>query len=582
VAALVAAVFLVGRIAPAGEAPACDGGEAELAVTWHPAARAVAVARVAQLGEYGRELAPRLDAQLREHARRWIDGRRDACMARRTGAQLEPLVDRRTACLERSLAALSVVADLVAGTSVEDLGDLMVAVRALPDPAACADREMLLSELSSPPAGYALIIKQLRADLSRARIEIAAGRLTEARARVEPIIAQARQLAYEPLIAEALLVSGHEAQMKADPGRAVPALTRSMLIATTSNAVDIAVEAGARRLWLLGTAGADQVAAAFDGAAYLEALALRPRAAGFPRALLHANIGLVENGRDGRRAEARRALEQALSDARGVSGPGAVELVTIFRGLAIAAEDPAERERFLREAEDAYATLLDANHPQTLNTRWLRVSLTAVALAEATAAMLDVCQRLELHAALTADAADCWAQLAELRSERGDVAGAIEALERARRFDATAVDVVMMLPYLSLWRGHAATAAQDFTATLAELGSDESWVTKEYRGRLRTGLGRAYRRMRRTADAHRILQSAVEDLEAATREQSSMITLRRLGRARAELAQAGVHDASTAEVARAAVTWLRQIGGNPDEIERLELWIRGAAAGSPR
>jgi eukaryotic-like serine/threonine-protein kinase len=583
--ALIATAFLVGRFVPVGEAEACDGGAAELAETWHPDAQAASLDRVAQLSEYGRELAPLLGEQLSDHAGRWTAGHREACQARRAGAQPERL-ERRTACLDGSLAALSVVKDLVTRSEVENLDALMVAVRALPDPAACADPEMLASEVAPPPAAFASVIKGLREDLSRARIEIAAGRLNEARERVDPIVAQAPLLGYAPLLAEALLVSGHEAQGKVDRKRAVPLLTRSMLTAITSNATDIAVEAGARRLWLLGTAGADKVAAAFDGIAQLEALALRGRAKGFPRALLHANIGLVENSRDGRRVQARAALEQALLDARGVTGPGVVELAAIYRGLANASDDPADRERFLDKAEDELTKLLDRNHPQTLETLWRRVTLNVEELARAVSLLRDVCERYEIHVALTTDRAVCWAELAELQSESGDTRGAIDALERAVRLAPTTGAVQIMSPYLSLWRGQLAAAVREFTAELVGLpaSDNENWYVKEYRGLLGVGLGRAYRQMRRSRDAHQILQRAVEDLEAAARAQSSMLTRRRLGRARAELAQAGVRNASTIEAARAAVAWLREVGGNPDEIERLERWITGKAevADSPR
>src|SRR5690349_19960165 len=99
----------------------------------------------------------------------------------------------------------------------------------------------------------------------------------------------------------------------------------------------------------------------------------RSPSARFARALLHNNLSDVSLALNDR-ARARSAFERALGEARGVAGPGAVELVAVRHGLGLTAGSPAERERALGEAESELTRLLGALHPQTLTSRYIRGS----------------------------------------------------------------------------------------------------------------------------------------------------------------------------------------------------------------
>src|SRR5262249_4930265 len=157
---------------------------------------------------------------------------------------------------------------------------------------------------------------------------------------------EARATGYRPLVAEALLALGHATMSSSPREQSIPALSEAMSVALAVGADAQAIEAWARRAWLMGS---DDDA---DPLAGLDVMA--PRAARTPspfaRALLHNNVGGVELERE-HRDRARAEFERALDAARGVSGPGAVELLNVRLNLARVTDDAVRRDRMLADAE---------------------------------------------------------------------------------------------------------------------------------------------------------------------------------------------------------------------------------------
>src|SRR5262249_33177903 len=143
-AALIVAGFLAGRARPV---EVCAGADAELATVWRPEERAAALARIGGLGGYGAQLAPALSAAPAEPAAAGSAARREGCQLHLRGVTSDALLDRRGACLERGRAALAAVRESVVRAGADGLPGVAQAVRALPDPAACADAEALLAEV---------------------------------------------------------------------------------------------------------------------------------------------------------------------------------------------------------------------------------------------------------------------------------------------------------------------------------------------------------------------------------------------------------------------------------------------------
>ena len=577
-AAAVAAAFFAGRASPAVEGLLCEGGEAEIAAAWPAAARAAALDRIAGLGAYGSELAPRLQRQLDDYARVWATGRRGACLAHARGMQSSELFDRRTLCLDRGRAAVEMVARTAARSDAADLPKLADAAASLPELAACGNSEALGLDVAPPPALVAGRVKQLQTDLARVRIAIAAGQLDEVRTWLDLILEQAREIGYQPLLAEALLVSGHLLTVAEDRDHAMPMFAEAWPVAAAARADAVAVEAWSRQ----ARAAATSVRFAQPEArAFIEAIAKHDSCAGFPRALLHSALGTVEFAR-GSRVLARAAFERAREERRGATGPGVVELAVIERGLALAIDDATQRDAVFAELESRQRSALGAGHPQTLLTRYSRAISSVVGLPAAAGILNETCHGFEAYPGLQTRAATCWGRLAQLRHDLGDAAGSETALAQAFRLDAEHHHFLPdIVPTRSLWRGNSAAAIQQFTAALAAKPArpDDPWFETVDRARLTLGLMQAYRDAERPRD-RQLLRKLVSTLEAMAREHPATDLDRLLAHARAELAYSG-HTAETIAAGRAALAWWRSVGASADDAARLERWIT-AVPDSPR
>jgi predicted Ser/Thr protein kinase/tetratricopeptide (TPR) repeat protein len=569
--ALVGVVGAVAFLAGTARSETCGGGDVELAATWNPNARATELARIASLGPYGRSLAPQLEHALRDHATRWAAGHRDACLAHQRGEQSAGLLDRRMACLARGRAALAAVAAIVGSADAKTLPEVARAVQAIPDPGSCSDIDVLLSETAPPPPALTQRVMQLRDRLEHARVELAAGRTGEARVAAALCVVTARELGYGPLLAEALLLEGR-AIMLQDRGASVSVLSEATRVAVLAGADTLAVEAWARRAWAEGTE--TDPGGALAGLAVVEALAERTPSGRFARALLYNNIGSIELARD-QRDRARTAFERALAESQGVTGPGAVELLAVRSNLALVTDDRAASDALLADAVVELARLLGQDHPDTLLIRLIRGTTTMVRLAPAAQFLTAVCEGYALHEPVT-NAVLCWTELGFLRSELGDNALAIAAMERAVRVGADDQNPPEVVPYLTLWRGDAKEAIRRLTAALAGLPAqpNEPWWSRLERAERELALGRARRALGDLPAARQALASSAAHLEVIARDHPAAAILRRLGRARAELAMTlaatGAPRTQIAEVAAAAAAWLREAEGSAAEIAALE------------
>ena len=572
VAAVVVGAFAIGRTGLVAADEPCSGGERLIAATWNPFARQVALARIAGLSAYGGELAGSLGLELADHARRWATGHRAACLAYRRGEQSAALLDRRMACLDRGRAALRAVADLVATTDARGLPGVARAARAIPDPDTCSDARALASDVEPASPAQAALIPPIKAEIERARVQLAAGNADQARRGAAQAVAAARGIGHRPLLADALLVEGHTA-MTNDREAALARLDEASGLALAAGSDAIAVEAWARHAWLVGTGIAPE--SALDGFVVIDALATRAPSA-FARALLHNNIGGVELAR-GHRDQARALLGRALDDARSVTGAGTIELIQIRSNMALAVDDTQQRDILLRGVHADLAQLLGENHPDALTAQLIWASTTIASFTRAAELLADVCRRRELHSWLVDVTATCWVEVADLQSEQGNRAAALAALDRAQQLGSdTNINTREAEGYRALWREDPERAIAAFKVQLADLEPppNEPWWSTYTRARLLVGLGRASTAAHRPVDAATALEAAIALLEPLARDQRRMAIDRRLGRARVELARVraaiGAPPTRTRELAAAALAWLRAAGAPAAELAELE------------
>ncbi|MEO8703282.1 MAG: serine/threonine-protein kinase [Kofleriaceae bacterium] len=554
-AVAVIAFVVVIRHGAADELEICGGGDAEIANAWPAPARSSALAQIAAQGAYGRELAPRLERELADHAAGWASGHRAACLDHRRGLQSDALFDRRMDCLQRGLAALAETAKVVTSATPANLPDVALAMAALPRPEQCTDRATLIATVDPPPPVLAPRIAKLRDELERARVLLAAGRIEPARELTRALVAEARELAYPPLLAEALLLDGHVA-MPTDRGAATAILREATTVGFTARAEAIAIEAWARRAWLEGTG--KQPAGALAGADVIEAIAARDQTTAFARALLHSNIGGVELA-FGRREAAAAKLDQAIAESSTVHGADAIELLAARTSLVLASEDPVARDGVLADVVARLSALVGDHHPLTLDAGFVRATTTMISMPAAAELLATLGERQAIHPAMAAQTAECWAEVADLRFELGDPTAAIAAATRA---EATGAELATNYPelagYLRLWRGDGAGAVRSFEAALAKLGSSEgeAWYGSYARAKVELGLGRAHVRAGHAREALDVLATAAARLDAIARDHRAVAIMRRLARARAELGRARPDP----ELARAATEWFQRAG----------------------
>jgi eukaryotic-like serine/threonine-protein kinase len=581
--AVAVALFVTGRATMTAPSVACVAGQARIATVWGPGGVEVALEPLSRWGSYARSVRQSLLSTTADYEARWASGYRSVCLAHQAGVESDALRDRRMACLEKGKRAVAALASMVVTTNASTVGSLILAVHALPDPTSCSDGQSLIADVGPPARSIAGQVAELRNQLAAARIRLAAGRMREVRDEARAIVARTRDLAYAPLLAEALLVEGHATMAMDERTAAVAPLKEAYTLAFQVGDEALAVEAWARRAWAEGTSagGRDTLA----GSEIVQALADQPSVPSFARALLYNNVGAVEGVME-HRERARTAFERAAREARGVHGPGAAELLSIPTNQALATDDEAQREQLLTRAVAAKAELLGADHPDTLAARWLQGVYT-VDFASALSVLAPTCPALRPQNEMLAK--HCWNEVAFIQGELDQRAHAAVALEMAEPIRGNPdAEIPSIGPYLRYWRGDVATATEEFAELLREVPRKDSgpWWDREERADLELGLARARIASGSPREARRALDSAVATLSAISRGFPSLRVERRLGRARAELAKTlallrAPSDEINAQAAPAAA-WLRRAGGRGSEIKTLESLLAGGAGVSRR
>lgn len=569
-AGVATAAFAFGHT-KASEVAHCSGGNRELQATWPSAMQLAALTRIGVASRYGQSLYEVLDRQLASYRMRWAVGHRDACLAERAGELSDRLFDRRMACLDQSRVAFATVAHIAATTRVDDLPNVARAASAIPDPDACRNLAALASDVEPPAPHLASEVERQRDELAAARVQLVAARYADARAATTRVIAKARAIDYRPLLAEALLVDGHALLLQTGQDtEGIAVLREATSVALEINADDLAVEAWARRAWLEAN-GTAPGSTALGGVDVVAAIATRTRTS-FPRALLHNNIGSVELGW-GHRTEAMRAFERALLDARHVKGAGAIELIGVRQNLALTVDDENYADQLMRDARRDLVALLGGDHPDVLTLEYIWATGVMASLPRALALLSTLCGKTELHPSLSAQTARCLVELADVRFELGDQAGAVAALDRALGIGASRLDdTPEARGYSLLWQDDPSRAASSFAAALAQpLAPDAPWHERYYRAKSMLGLGRARFAEGRLAAAQAVLEPAVAMLQEILDGHPAVAVERRLGRARAELARIAARTGQDATAsADQALVWFRRSEAAPAAIAELD------------
>jgi len=269
-AAGVATLLLVGgalaqRTLGRAGAALCQGASDKLAGVWEPpggaapshrreATRAAFIATgIARAGETWERTAAILDG----YAQRWAAMYRDSCEATHVrGQQPAEVLDLRTGCLDDSRERLRALTDVLATADRAVIGQAIDAANALPNIARCADVSVLRRSVVPLPKDPKIRTKvdDLRRRVADARaLGEAAGRFKQAIALADPLLTEARALAYEPLVAEILALLGWLHASLEQPREANERYEQALWTAEASRHDEVAAEAAVQ---LVSVAGA--------------------------------------------------------------------------------------------------------------------------------------------------------------------------------------------------------------------------------------------------------------------------------------------------------------------------------------
>ncbi|WP_123784021.1 serine/threonine-protein kinase [Corallococcus macrosporus] len=342
----------------------CPDPEARLAGVWDAARRAEIQQAFAATGKVHASAAfERVATTLDGFANEWTRMHREACEATRVlGHQSDHELALRMACLDRRHSALVALTGVLAQTDAAALAAAPDAAQRLPPVAACADVDALWLGLSEP-AGQRQQVEALRARVDRATALVDAGRYPQAQEEAKAVLAEARQLGYGPVLAEALELEGRLGLVTGDDARAAAALRESLFTAQAHRHDQLAARAAAR---LVTTVSAEPT---LESWTVDQARASIQRAGGASEleALLQTSLGRNAFLR-GQYTQAAEAFGRSAALREKELGPEHLLTLESLRNQAAALSRTPETEHamaLLRRVLETTERVLGPDHPQT-------------------------------------------------------------------------------------------------------------------------------------------------------------------------------------------------------------------------
>jgi tetratricopeptide (TPR) repeat protein/predicted Ser/Thr protein kinase len=362
VATLVTWKMLPARQAAA--APSCSTGAERIAPKWNPELRDQLVASAAKRGGAATAAIGVFVSRVDQYATNWQTMFHETCEATQIRhSQSAEAMDLRMACLDRRLAELGALVDVMHDAGPAVLRKAGEVVDGLPALAECTDLKALREVVRRPsePA-LAKRLAAIDGDLARLTALYAIGDMTKTLALADTVIRDARAAGYPPQIAEALYWRGR-AIADRDGGADAIAMFDQTFSASLSagldqRAADAAARIAQEALW------AAQMPEFERWSRITHALAARSGATGVTRFI--DQLGCMSNHWLGK-PRTRLACLRALADRK--DGVPNEWLVTTLGIAASEAGEPAEAIHWLERGVELARDENGADHPRTLEMR---------------------------------------------------------------------------------------------------------------------------------------------------------------------------------------------------------------------
>jgi tRNA A-37 threonylcarbamoyl transferase component Bud32 len=351
----------------------CRGAADRLAGVWEPngAGPRHDAVRKALLGtgsSFAEETWQRVATSFDDYGRRWAAMYTDACEATHVrGDQSESVLDLRMSCLQGSRDAMRAVGDVLARADSSMLVHAVNAVQGLPSFDRCADIPALRAVVP-PPADRAqhAQVEALQARLADLRAQFATGRWAAARAAAAPLVSEAREVGYQPLLAEALAAQAWVETESTNAGASYALLEEALWLALAVGRDDIAAESAAQLVALSGyRLGRQEEASRWERVATALLQRIGP---GHERiaAWFYQDRGSVYERR-GEYAAALADVKKALALKQKVVPPDPADIAETLLTLANVDNDRGEHQAALVSADQAvalYRKTYGPNSPQ--------------------------------------------------------------------------------------------------------------------------------------------------------------------------------------------------------------------------
>jgi tetratricopeptide (TPR) repeat protein len=349
-----------------GRAQVCAGASDKLASVWDDASKSQ-IRRAFEKTErpYALRAYESVERIVDGWAQSWTEVHTNACESTRIQReQSEDMLDLQMACLDQERAELRALVDLLREADAKLVERSVTAVSRLPNPDWCTRLSALRATYPPPSEALAQRAADIREQISRSRALGRAGKYEEGLAVVRTATATARELAYRPVLAEALVELGNREWRTGDLEGAEASLDEALRVAEEARHDRAKASALYQLTWLLGYKQARYAEALRLARLGQAALARYGGDADLQSSLLGAlGVAYDESG-DPR--EAIQYHEQALEIARSHHGENSPAMATALENLAISQKHNGDlesatktQERVLKIRED----VLGPDHP---------------------------------------------------------------------------------------------------------------------------------------------------------------------------------------------------------------------------
>jgi len=312
--ASVIAVLVVGLIqASQKQKMKCVGADAKLAGVWELPGRGRAVLSARKDGirrafmqsgkRYSADAFALVQSTLDRYVGAWNDMHRDACEATHLrGEQSAEVLDLRMSCLQDRFNEVRALTNVFADANGDVVSKAAEAVQSLRSVEQCADIAALKAVVKPPDTpAVRRAVEDTRVALAEVKALGDAGKMKQAVARIDKVVAEAKATGYEPLMAEALLQSALLATTSGNFKAAEGSYESAVWLAESSRHDEVTLLASAQLVFVVGYAASRYPEA--DRWSQLAGAVLRRAGAGHDvaagwlannRGLLHVRRGALD------------------------------------------------------------------------------------------------------------------------------------------------------------------------------------------------------------------------------------------------------------------------------------------------